>query len=105
MVCRGHQRLSEVSARKDGDVLVEGVPEVVEPPLAHHCQRGQAFDVIDVIEHPDLIPLAERRWPPTILGGHNHASPSADGGIELRWADAAGRYRARTATAIDRRFA
>jgi hypothetical protein len=60
----GDQRLAEVAPRECGHVLVEHAPKVVKPPLAHKPQRRGARRIGDVVEHPKLVVVAERRWPP-----------------------------------------
>jgi hypothetical protein len=56
----GDQRLAEIAPRECGHVLVEYAPKVVKAPLAHKPHRRGPRPVGDVVEHPELVVIAER---------------------------------------------
>ena len=63
------ERLAEVTPWEHRNVLVENVPEVVDPSLAHRLQGLEALRVGDVVEHPNLVVGAEGRGPPLLCRG------------------------------------
>src|SRR5439155_4675097 len=64
VVRRRDERLVERAAREDGHVLVEHPAEIVEAPGPNQAERLHALRGCHVVQHAELVRLAEGGGPP-----------------------------------------